>query len=43
MNNLLIINTPVESIARTHKADYDLLNNGISNLRLAYWNLPMEA
>ena len=43
MNNLLNIKTPAESIAQTRKADYNLSNNGIGNLRLAYWNLPTEA
>jgi phosphoenolpyruvate carboxykinase (ATP) len=43
MNNLLNIKTPAEAIARTRKADYNLSNHGIGNLRLAYWNLPMEA
>jgi len=43
MNNLLNIKTPAESIAQTRKADYNLSNQGVGNLRLAYWNLPMEA
>ncbi len=43
MNNFLNIKTPAEGIARTRKADYNLSNHGIGNLRLAYWNLPMEA
>jgi phosphoenolpyruvate carboxykinase (ATP) len=43
MNNLLNIKTPAESIAQTRKADYNLSNIGVSNLRLAYWNLAMEA
>ena len=43
MNNLLNIKTPAESIAQARKADYNLSNHGISNLRLAYWNLPTEA
>ena len=43
MNNLLNIKTPAESIAQIRKADYDLSNHRIGNLRLAYWNLPMEA
>ncbi|MDP1547881.1 MAG: phosphoenolpyruvate carboxykinase (ATP) [Anaerolineales bacterium] len=43
MNNLLNIKTPAESIAQTRKADYNLSQNGIGNLRLAYWNLPTEA
>lgn len=43
MNNILNIKTPAESIAQARKADYNLSNHGISNLRLAYWNLPTEA
>ncbi|MBL8103580.1 MAG: phosphoenolpyruvate carboxykinase (ATP) [Anaerolineales bacterium] len=43
MNNLLNIKTPAESIAQTRKADYNLSNQGISNLRLAYWNLTTES
>jgi phosphoenolpyruvate carboxykinase (ATP) len=43
MNNLLNIKTPAESIAQTRKADYNLSNQGVSNLRLAYWNLTSEA
>jgi phosphoenolpyruvate carboxykinase (ATP) len=43
MNNLLNIKTPAESIAQTRKADYNLSNIGVGNLRLAYWNLPTEA
>jgi phosphoenolpyruvate carboxykinase (ATP) len=43
MNNLLNIRTPAESVAQTRKADYNLSNHGIGNLRLAYWNLPVEA
>ncbi|HUI90459.1 MAG TPA: phosphoenolpyruvate carboxykinase (ATP) [Anaerolineales bacterium] len=43
MNNLLNIRTPAESVAQVRKADYNLSNHGIGNLRLAYWNLPMEA
>ena len=43
MNNLLNIKTPAESIAQLRKADYNLSNNGVSNLRLAYWNLATEA
>src|SRR5512143_651327 len=43
MNNLLNIKTPAEGIARVRKADYNLSNHGIGNLRLAYWNLPTEA
>jgi phosphoenolpyruvate carboxykinase (ATP) len=43
MNNLLNIKTPAEAIAQVRKADYNLSNHGIGNLRLAYWNLPTEA
>ena len=43
MNNLLDIKTPAESVAQSRKADYNLSNHGIGNLRLAYWNLSMEA
>jgi phosphoenolpyruvate carboxykinase (ATP) len=43
MNNLLNIKTPAESIAQIRKADYNLSNHGVGNLRLAYWNLPIEA
>ena len=43
MNNLLNIKTPAESIAQARKADYNLSNQGVDNLRLAYWNLPTEA
>lgn len=43
MNNLLNIKTPAESIAQIRKADYNLSNHGVGNLRLAYWNLPSEA
>jgi phosphoenolpyruvate carboxykinase (ATP) len=43
MNNLLNIKSPAEAIAQSRKADYNLSNHGISNLRLAYWNLVMEA
>jgi phosphoenolpyruvate carboxykinase (ATP) len=43
MNNILNIKTPAETIAQIRKADYNLSNHGISNPRLAYWNLPTEA
>ena len=42
MNNLPNIKTPAEFVAQIRKADYDLSNYGIENLRLVYWNLPME-
>ncbi|MDP1779378.1 MAG: phosphoenolpyruvate carboxykinase (ATP), partial [Anaerolineales bacterium] len=43
MNNLLNIKTPAESIAQARKADFNLSNQGVINLRLAYWNLTTEA
>jgi phosphoenolpyruvate carboxykinase (ATP) len=43
MNNLLNIKTPAESVAQLRKADFNLSNQGVSNLRLAYWNLATEA
>jgi len=43
MNNLLNIKTPAESVAQIRKADYNLSNHGVANLRLAYWNLSTEA
>jgi len=43
MNNLLNIKTPSEPNAQARKADYNLANHGISNLRMTYWNLPVEA
>ena len=43
MNNLLNIKTPAEAVAQVRKADYNLSNHGIGNLRLAYWNFPLEA
>ena len=43
MNNLLNIKTPAEGIAQLRKADFNLSNNGVGNLRLAYWNLSTEA
>jgi phosphoenolpyruvate carboxykinase (ATP) len=43
MNNLLNIKTPAESIAQARKADFNLSNQGVINLHLAYWNLTTEA
>ncbi len=43
MNNILNIKTPAESIAQIRKADFNLSNHSIGNLRLAYWNLVTEA
>jgi len=43
MNNILNIKTPADGTAQARKAEYNLSNHGIANLRLAYWNLPSEA
>lgn len=43
MNNLLNIKTPAQNEAGAVKSDYGLDNHGITNLRMAYWNLPTEA
>ncbi|RPJ28667.1 MAG: phosphoenolpyruvate carboxykinase (ATP) [Chloroflexi bacterium] len=43
MNNILNIKTPAESVAQIRKADFNLSNHSIGNLRLAYWNLATEA
>ncbi len=43
MNNLLDIKTPAQDQAAHLKSDYGLDNHGLTNLRLAYWNLPSEA
>jgi len=43
MNNLLNIKTPTENVAKVRKPAYDLSNHGVSNLRLAYWNLATES
>jgi phosphoenolpyruvate carboxykinase (ATP) len=43
MNNLLNIKTPAEAVAQTRKADFNLSNHSVGNLRLAYWNLATEA
>ncbi len=43
MNNLLNLKTPAEAIAQLRKADFNLSNHGVGNLRLAYWNLSTEA
>ncbi|RPI91238.1 MAG: phosphoenolpyruvate carboxykinase (ATP) [Chloroflexi bacterium] len=42
MNNILNIKTPAESVAQLRKADFNLSNHSIGNLRLAYWNLTTE-
>lgn len=43
MNNLLDIKTPAQSQAGALRSEYGLENLGLSNLRQAYWNLPVEA
>jgi phosphoenolpyruvate carboxykinase (ATP) len=43
MNNILNIKTPAQGEAGAVKSDYGLDNHGITNLRMAYWNLPTEA
>jgi phosphoenolpyruvate carboxykinase (ATP) len=43
MNNILDIKTPAQNEAQALKSDYGLDNHGLSNLRVAYWNLPTEA
>jgi phosphoenolpyruvate carboxykinase (ATP) len=43
MNNLLNIATPAQAEAAALKSDYGLANHGLSNLRMAYWNLPVES
>ena len=43
MNNILDIKTPAQGEAQALKSDYGLDNHGLSNLHLAYWNLPTEA
>ena len=43
MNNLLDIRTPAQGEATAVKSDYGLDAHGLSNLRMAYWNLPTEA
>lgn len=43
MNNILDIKTPAQDQASALKSDYGLEHHGLSNLRMAYWNLPTEA
>jgi phosphoenolpyruvate carboxykinase (ATP) len=43
MSNIYNIKTPSEGQAGSIRSDYGLDNLGITNLRKAYWNLPMEA
>jgi phosphoenolpyruvate carboxykinase (ATP) len=43
MNNLLNVRTPAEPVAGQRQAAFGLSNHGINGVRLAYWNLPVEA
>ncbi len=43
MNNLLDIRSPAQGQAHAIKSDYGLSNHGLTNLHVAYWNLPAEA
>lgn len=43
MNNILDIKTPAQGEALALKSDYGLENHGLTNLRQAYWNLPVES
>jgi phosphoenolpyruvate carboxykinase (ATP) len=43
MNNLLDIKTPAQGESQALKSDFGLDSLGLSNLRMAYWNLPTEA
>lgn len=43
MKNLLSIQTPAQPQASAIKADYGLINHGLTNLNCVYWNLPTEA
>jgi phosphoenolpyruvate carboxykinase (ATP) len=43
MGNIYNIKTPAEGQAASIRGDYGLDNLGFTNLRMAYWNLPMEA
>jgi phosphoenolpyruvate carboxykinase (ATP) len=43
MNNILDIRTPAQDQAKALKSDYGLENHGLTNLHVAYWNLPAEA
>ena len=43
MSNMLNIKTPAEASAQARKADFNLSNHGVRDLRLAYWNLSTEA
>jgi phosphoenolpyruvate carboxykinase (ATP) len=43
MNNILDVKSPAQGEAQALKSDYGLDNHGLTNLHLAYWNLPTEA
>jgi phosphoenolpyruvate carboxykinase (ATP) len=44
MNNIIFdIKSPAEKQASDLRSDYGIKNHGITNLRKAYWNLPIEA
>jgi phosphoenolpyruvate carboxykinase (ATP) len=43
MNNILEIKTPAEAQANALRSDYGLEHHGFTNLRKAYWNLPVES
>ena len=43
MTNLLNIKTPATAQAAALKPDYGLINYGLENLGVVYWNLPTEA
>jgi phosphoenolpyruvate carboxykinase (ATP) len=43
MNNILDVTTPAQTEASALRSDYGLENHGLTNLRMAYWNLPTES
>lgn len=43
MRTIVNIGSPAQQQAQTIKSDYGLDNLGISHLKRAYWNLPIEA
>jgi phosphoenolpyruvate carboxykinase (ATP) len=43
MNNILNIKTPAEFHANGLQCDYGIENQGLTNIRKVYWNLPSEA
>jgi len=43
MSNLNNGKTPASTIALARKANYDLSNHGVRDVRAAYWNLAMES